>query len=247
MLLRRMTDTVPDDDFVNRVRQSVIDKQNLPYNQILDYCLELLHGFSSGSDRDKQIRGVTAELAIHYMFREFKKYNPQAPCYIHNGVILQKGTIKNVTNEIDTLIITNRRIFVIEVKSYYGNLVVDTTGTIVTAKGLKQDPLKQNEAHCNAVYNNTCEFLPNKQPAYIVPIVCIFSNCTITDKREPMFRAKYPIVTIEHLLNTVIQWLSINIPPIDAAIINNRILQVNLGKTYDGREQHIANCKKGWK
>jgi len=86
-------------------------------------------------------------------------------------------------DEIDVVLLTPRRIFAIEVKSYSNaRFVVTDDATYKGSAKLDKDLIAQTEKHCRHFYHNFYEVLPDGKPDYIIPVFCSVDKSSIKNE-----------------------------------------------------------------
>lgn len=108
------------------------------------------------------------------------------------------------TTEIDILLVTRCKIYIIEVKAYRSNKITLTNDKIVGCAADSKSPVHQNEMHARHLYPKLFTSMPDGQCyEYIVPIVVFTDETKIIDSRSKDQR-EYIKVTIlneiRHLL-----------------------------------------------
>lgn len=238
-----MTLTLEEQEYLNSLKKFLINKDTLPYAEIMNACKIIMLKHTLGSQLHKQVRSVCSELAVHYTIREVMKQHPDVKYCVMNGVILPKQTTTG-TNEIDNLVITSKAIFVIETKSYYGNIIVNEDETLFNSKtNIKFNPVKQNTSHCNTLYDNIYSYVFDKKLIY--NIICIMGNYILEDNRHMLLRKKHPILNIKNLyiyIDNVLR--NINQKTINSEITYNYIKKINLGTDDAEVNKHINNVIK---
>lgn len=197
------------DDILAQMRNAgkVMDvkaKGDLGEDAVLDLCLGI----------KRSCNGILVQ-SFSYPYAS----NAQGKNYTGN-IKLEGGkyveyTEGNLTDEIDILLVTNFRIFPIEVKSYKANIRVydhwmdrDNNGPSVP-KGMQpvdKSPIAQAEKHARHLYHQIYEVLPDGQPAYIVPIVCFVDRCTVNDDRCAVNQKYLPVSILNTLRQTIFQY-----------------------------------------
>lgn len=86
-------------------------------------------------------------------------------------------------DEIDIVLITDRRIFLVEVKSY-GNAKLLITDDWFFRNGTpyEKDLANQTEKHCRHFYHTFYEYIPDGIPGYIVPVLCSVDKSTVINQ-----------------------------------------------------------------
>ena len=178
--------------------RNVKDKGNLGEDAVLNLCLAI-----------KRSCGGILIQSFEYPYAS----NKQGKNYIgnikyENGKYVEYTEGGSLRDEIDILLITNYRIFPIEVKSYKCHIKVydhwmdrDNNGP-GSPKGMQpvdKSPVAQAEKHARHLYHQIYEVLPDGRPDYIVPIVCFVDKCTVEDSRTGKMQTYLPVT----ILNTV--------------------------------------------
>ena len=155
-----------------------------------------------------------------------KEYQEDYPCVIlwsysypyssnRNGQLytgnikLQNGEFIELTkegynDEIDLVIVTNYRVFVIECKARSGTWVLYDHWAKQNSVDVDKSPISQCEKHARHLYPLIYEYLPDGKPEYIVPLTVFVDKCKLTDKRGA-FDRKYIKATIANKFKSVLQ------------------------------------------
>ena len=128
-----------------------------------------------------------------------------------NGEFVEYTDKKGLHDEIDILLVTNTRIFPIEVKSYHANIHIydhwmdrDRHGSNnKNMEPVDKSPLAQAEKHARHLYHSIYEVLPDGRSGYIVPIVCFVDRCSIDDDRDPLNQNYLPVCVLNTLRKTI--------------------------------------------
>lgn len=120
----------------------------------------------------------------------------QYPCATNSQGIEYGGNLKLVDgslfvephgniDEIDIVLITDRRIFLVEVKSY-GNakLLITDDWFFRNGSPCEKDLANQTEKHCRHFYHTFYEYIPDGNPHYVVPVLCSVDKSTVTNQSQ---------------------------------------------------------------
>lgn len=128
--------------------------------------------------------------------------------------IKKDGKVNNMTHtEIDVVLLTEFRIFVIEVKSYKAKKIVVTDKSIKGVMSRKKSPIHQNEMHCRQLYPKIAKALPYGDPSYLTQVTCFVDNAKVVVECSDFVR-EYSNVSI---LNSLRRIVSENNTPINSA------------------------------
>ena len=94
------------------------------------------------------------------------------------------------TTEIDILLVTMNRVFIIEVKAYKAKEITLLPNKITGCFYTEKSPIHQNEMHARHLYEAIYKTLPDGKSEYIVPICVIVDKCKLVDKR-PAWQMEY--------------------------------------------------------
>lgn len=167
-----------------------------------DEVNELL-GLLSDNSLAPQERGTVGEQCVEkigrYIVEQLGGYYlsslvlPQSP-------VLQSGS----TTEIDSLIITPQRIFVVEVKTYKSTIKIKNDSSM-TSSSFDHNFLLQNEMHARALYHLIHRYLPYGSDDYIVPVLIPVGVGGFTDDRPAKDKKLYPVVPLQLLPKLIAQ------------------------------------------
>lgn len=170
-------------------KTSSVDKGNIGEKAVLKVCEEL---YQKGG-------------GILYHSFTYKTDSSQAGnIKRHDGKFYIENT-GNVT-EIDVLLVTEYRVFVLEVKAYKAKQITLTDEGISGCAITDKSPVHQNEMHCRHLYPSILRALPDGCSKYIVPVVIFVDNCTVTDNRSDTQKNYIYVSTLNQLescLNTL--------------------------------------------
>lgn len=86
-------------------------------------------------------------------------------------------------DEIDLVLITDRRVFLIEVKSYgKAKLLITDSWFFRNGAPYEKDLANQTEKHCRHFYHTFYEYLPDGKPKYIIPVFVSVDKSVIINK-----------------------------------------------------------------
>lgn len=190
--------------------------------------------------KDFKMKGESGELIALSITKEFQK---KVDCiilhsykyrYVTNDYgVPYEGNIKledgefigitdaSYTDEIDLLIITKYRVFVVEVKARSGRWLIEDHWIKQNGKKEDKSPLAQDEKHCRHLYHHCYEYLPLGHENYIVPVVLFVDRADILDKRCPDMRVYIPVEIANRYLDFLIEHNS----PLKYAINTERLLE----------------------
>ena len=135
-------------------------------------------------------------------------------------------TKEGYNDEIDLVIITPYRVFVIECKARSGRWLLYDHWAKQNSKDVDKSPITQCEKHARHFYHLVHEYLPDGKPEYIVPITAFVDRCTLTDKRSKEYR-EYIQVSIA---NTFKRLIKENDTPLNYKINGAELLKFMLNK-----------------
>lgn len=142
--------------------------------------------------RTESIKGEIAEVFLEVKAMEFTDNN--------KGVLRFKNFFiptKHGTTEIDLALFSKKKILLFESKSYtQGGMLTDKC-TLVTTRGRKIDIFKQNHRHYEHLDSQFGAYRkPNVSKPYRLALFG-FSKKTYIDKRDKVWKEKFPYITIE--------------------------------------------------
>lgn len=118
-------------------------------------------------------------------------------------VSYETGGGRELVDECDVVLITDRRIFILEAKSYsQTTLIITPYWTFSSKKKCPENPLgavekclmSQTEKHARHFYNTFWEFLPEGYPDYIVPILVSIDKSKIQNQQD-----EYPVAVLNNV------------------------------------------------
>lgn len=124
-------------------------------------------------------------------------------------------------DEIDVLVITNLRIFAIEVKARTGKWNIDDEWISQNNKREEKSIIVQAEKHARHLYHFLVELIPEGVEDYIVPVVVFVDKAKIIDKRSYEFKDNVNVI----IANTMLQWMYDNNTPLKYALDRKRIIK----------------------
>lgn len=150
---------------------------------------------------------------------------PQSPNLPTTGTVEEEPV-----TEIDILLVTPYRIFVIEVKTIYGNMRVYRDHNIeIIRKGKFQEQFesknyfRQNEMHCRHLYYHLQGLLPDGNPDYIQPLIVMTGKMKFEDLRSNPAKVKYPLFITNKLIPMLIKYNEPNQCLLDLKRINRKL------------------------
>lgn len=96
------------------------------------------------------IRGSIAETMLYYIVQYYKSINPN--CFLLEGLLLPTD---RGTTQLDSVLFTDKGIYVIEVKSLFGKLFIEKGEITQGVNGMVTTPWSQNRGHIGALANIT--------------------------------------------------------------------------------------------
>lgn len=120
-------------------------------------------------------------------------------------------------DEIDIVLATSFRIFLIEVKTYRRkNIRLTNTWEYKGNTPVDKAVITQTEKHARQFYYNFYPYIPEGNPDYIIPLIVFVDDCKVTDKRDIEFKSYLPVCTLNKL-NKLISELD---TPLDDGLID---------------------------
>lgn len=179
---------------------------------------------AAGKVMDIKAKGAAGEAAVMEIVHEYRSKrggilkqgfmypyasNRQSQLYLGNIFWnAEEGRYVDVTrqfnDEIDVLYISHHRIFPIEVKSYHDRNIV-ITNQWMTRSGEKVDksPMAQAEKHARHLYHQLYDVIPDGDPSYICPMVCLVDECTVDDQRTTEMEYYMPVIALNEVMQTL--------------------------------------------
>lgn len=106
-------------------------------------------------------------------------------------------------DEIDVVLITPFRIFVIECKARSGTWNIFDHWVKQGSTMTDKSPICQAEKHARHLYPNIHEYLPDGNPDYIIPLTVFVDKAKIVDKRSKEFKYYIKALTANRFLATL--------------------------------------------
>lgn len=171
--------------------------------------LEMIFHDKSLSPQD---RGELGEKLVTRLIRYWADSFPNA--FVEESFIFPQGPVMPTTNsqeaepvtEIDCLLLTPYKIFVIEIKTVYGDLIINDDYTMKLMKNGKESSsfthnyLRQNEMHARHLYYQLNKVIPNGDHRYIEQVLVLTGNMEVEDNRTQGNKKAHVTVT-NNLLN----------------------------------------------
>lgn len=209
--------------------------------------LEMIFHDKSLSPQD---RGELGEKLVTRLVRYWADNFPNS--MVEESFIFPQGPIMPTTNsmekepvtEIDCLLATPYKIFVIEIKTVYGDLVINDDYTMELFKNGKpvdkfsHNYLKQNEMHARHLYYHLHKVIPEGDTRYIEQVLILTGNMTVEDNRNPNQKRAHVTVTnnILSLLEELNQPLDFLISMKATKKILNNIRVLNKQRLLDSQK-----------
>lgn len=186
-----------------------VKKKNL--KDSVDACLSKMQnskGVCKGTPGEQAVLQICEEM---YQVRGGILYHS----YTYNVDRNLPGNIKNSngsfyceavgsTTEIDVLLVTENRIFPIEVKAYKAKEIILTDTTIEGCFKVDKSPVHQNEMHCRHLYSSIFKVLPEGQTKYIIPVVVFVDKAKVVDRRSKEQKEYIKAVVLNTLYKTLV-------------------------------------------
>lgn len=132
-----------------------------------------------------------------------------------------------LTDEIDILYISSRRIIPIEVKSYHDSNITLTDAWMERGgKPVEKSPMAQAEKHARHLYHQIFDVLPDGDSRYIRPVVCLVDRCSVRDMRSDAMRQYLPVVSLNALYKTVRELDTPLAYTIDTAMLERKLNEI---------------------
>lgn len=135
-------------------------------------------------------------------------------------------------DEIDLLLITDFRIFAIEVKARGGTWNLYNWWSTQNGRKLDKCPICQAEKHCRMLYHQIYEYLPGGSKEYIVPLVVFVDKAKTIDSRSLDMRTTVPVAVLNNLRNKIITYNTPLANSLDVPNILDRLRKIGSGKLY---------------
>lgn len=164
-------------------------------------------------------------------------YIPSIP----GNIVKENGNYIEITkdglqDEIDIVVVTEFRIFLVEVKAYRANDIKFTEDwTYHLGKADHKSVLSQSEKHARHFYHTFWEYLPDGDENYIVPLVVLVDKCKFKDTRTKEDQDYLPACLRNELveyflkLNTPLKY-RLNVNEIERAMEEKKISYKKLKK-----------------
>lgn len=120
-----------------------------------------------------------------------------------DGNIFETGSGGINDDEVDLMLITPRRIFLVECKAYRGSAGELRTTDYWTFRGtepMSKCVLCQAEKHARHFYHRFYELLPEGNPKYIIPVLAWVDSARFVDERSV---ADFPVTCLNGLGRTI--------------------------------------------
>lgn len=156
-----------------------------------------------------------------YPYQIMKSGRPyQGNLFWVNGKYEHK-TDASYPDEIDILVVTDLRIFAIEVKARTGKWTIDDEWVSQNNKKDEKSVVIQAEKHARHFYHFINELLPEGVENYIVPVIVFVDKAKIIDRRTYEFKENVNVV----IANTLLEWLFENNSPLAYKLNKPRIIR----------------------
>lgn len=199
-------------------------------------------------------KGVYGEQAVFSICEDL--YQRRGGILIHSycykveeglaGNIKRDGSSFYVENlgsstEIDILLVTRYKIYLLEVKAYKSKKITLTNERIEGCAADSKSPVHQNEMHARHLYPKIFASLPDGQCyEYIVPIVVFTDETKIVDSRTPDQR-NYMYVTI---LNQLRQLLEEHDKPHNGIVLDVPAIELKLRSAMRSYEKFLPYIQR---
>lgn len=133
---------------------------------------------------------------------------------------------KNGTNdEIDLIMLTDNRIFLIEVKAYSGKILVNDIWTYHANHWDEKSSICQAEKHGRHFYHSFYDVIPEGEHGYIKLITVFTGSCDIQDKRT-MNKDYIPIAVANDINKTIHAYDKPGKFCIDIDVVFERLMEI---------------------
>lgn len=193
----------------------------------------------------KEERGELAELGVFYILLALQQQYPNIKIY--HSILLRTNPNNDWTTEVDFVLVTPYKIFVIETKSYYGITTVKDTLLKVQVKNTsyEHEVFKQNQGHCKAIYKYIYPYITSS--GVIQPVITMFCNGTIRDTRNKKLQTQFPVLVIgelfDYLSTTLFKYYQSSANYLVSYDAVNSILTANNLQSEDAMLAHINRIK----
>lgn len=219
-------------DELYKIRQYILSAAKL--DEKLKRAYQSIKLYTSNDDNSKRIKGEIGEIINKLIVDDIITLNPN----IHGKAIYNAIFAGNSkSTEIDSILVTNKGVFVIEVKCLYGKYDVTSNGffTRTYPTPAKYKILAQNSSHCRYIYSIVKKNLNIVTPYSVKGIVVIAGDCSINDLRSDVEKEIYPICYPWELQNYIYTKYNCEV---NTSIVYNAILK-KADFSKEARENHI--------
>lgn len=109
----------------------------------------------------------------------------------------------NTEDEVDIIVISSYRIFLIEVKAYRYQVTFTDEWTYRPKGPIEKSIPIQAEKHARHFYYNFFHTLPDGNSNYIIPMIVLADKSTIIDNRNSNMKQYIPITNLNNLNKTI--------------------------------------------
>lgn len=168
--------------------------------------------------RKKGVRGVLYGSVIYPLVSNSKGEKLPANFTLENNTITPSAL--GTTGEIDILLLTDRKVFIIEVKTYNQFIIVDDEWTYKGGSPNSLEPidfcnLQQVEKSARHFYHTYYDLIPDGDPNYIVPILVYAQGKLMVKTKD------YNVCRLNNLKQVLVN----NYKPLDYLIDVNKLIK----------------------
>lgn len=194
----------------------------------------------------KNLRATLAELSCYYELLEYKRtLNPSTYFELVAGRIFPLPN--NDSMEVDLIALTENKIFVVETKAIYGDLIIEEDGSVLSqGSKFKVNPVNQNIYHIINLKTLLQDVIITNSDSIYENIVYLYSDSKVskdvrtgTVKEKAYFTNTHTLAgTINHLNKKVSNYI------LNAEEIHQTLLNKGVPPTLNNKLQHIRNKKQ---